>query len=194
MKQIKEDESLFEKTDEDPIIVATASTTLSQATAHNVTMLNEKLSQAESDNDELKNEIISLKVEVNKRRKVECDTSPLQASILEQQEKLYDVNMECFNEIKKMADKVNMVQKHLEIVSQTYQRMRDLQEKIVELKEWRNTENNIPSSLPMIKIYDITVHTLATTKCQDLASRFEENARKYLARMMDLYEKSIFDI
>ena len=51
------------------------------------------------------------------RRKVECDTTPLQASILEQQENLYDVKMECFNEIKKMADKVKLVEKHLEIVS-----------------------------------------------------------------------------
>ena len=88
-------------------------------------MLNENLSQAESDKDKLKNEIISLKEEVNKRRKVECDTTPLQASILEQQEKLYDVKMECFSEIKKMADKLRMVEKHLEIVSQAYQRMRD---------------------------------------------------------------------
>ena len=46
----------------------------------------------------------------------------------------------------------------------------------------------------MIKSYDITVHNLATTKCQDLVSRFEENARKDLAGMMDLYEKSIYDI
>ena len=35
---------------------------------------------------------------------------------------------------------------------------------------------------------------MATTECQDLASRFEENARKDLARMMDLYDKSIYDI
>ena len=126
MKEIQEDEVLFERTDEDLITVATTSTTLSQATSHNVTLLSEKLSQAESDNDKLKNEIIGLKSEVNKKRKVDSDTTLLQASILEQQEKLYDVKMECFNEIKKMADKVKMVEKHLEIVSQTYQRMRNL--------------------------------------------------------------------
>ena len=51
-------------------------------------MMSEKLSQVELDNDNLKNEIISRKVEVNKRRKVECDTTPLQDSILEQQENL----------------------------------------------------------------------------------------------------------
>ena len=45
-KEVQEDEILFEKTDEDPITVATASTTLSQATAHNVTMLSENLSRA----------------------------------------------------------------------------------------------------------------------------------------------------
>ena len=52
---------LFEKTDEDPVIVATTSTNLSHATTHNVTMLNEKLSQAKSENIKLKDEIISLK-------------------------------------------------------------------------------------------------------------------------------------
>ena len=72
--------------------------------------------------------------------------------------------------------------------------MRDLQAKIVELDEWRSTEKNIPSSLSIIKSYDIMVHSMATTECQDLTSRFEENARKYLAGMMDLYEKSTYDI
>lgn len=119
---------------------------------------------------------------------MESDTTPLQASILEQQEKLYHVKMECFNKIKKMDDKVKMIEKHLEIVSQTYQRMRGLQAKIVELEEWRSIKKNIPSSLPTIKIYDITMYSMATEECQDLASRFEENARKDLARMMDLYE------
>ena len=65
-------------------MVATTSTTLSQDTAHNVTMLSEKLSQAESDKSKLQSEIISLRAEVNKRRKVECETTPLQATILEQ--------------------------------------------------------------------------------------------------------------
>ena len=41
MKEIQEDEVLFKKTDEDPIIVAVASIALSQATAHNVIVLNE---------------------------------------------------------------------------------------------------------------------------------------------------------
>ena len=185
---------MFEKTDKDPIIVVTASVALSQATAHNLTVLNEKICQAELDNNKLKDEIISLKEEVSKRRKVECDTTLLQASILEQQEKIYDVKMECFTEIKRMAYKVKMVEKHLEIVSQTYQRMIDLQAKIEYLEEWRSTVKNIPSSLPVIKSYVISVHSLATIECRDLASRFEENSKKDLARMMDLYEKSIYDI
>ena len=134
--------------------------------------------QEESNNKKLKDEIISLTAEVSKRRKVECDTTPLQARILEQQENLYDVKMECFTEIKKMADKVKMVEKHLEIVSQTYQRMRDLQSKIEDLKEWRSMEKNIPSSLLVIKSYDISVHALATTECQDFSLQVQEKCQK----------------
>jgi hypothetical protein len=44
LKEIQEDEVLFEKTDEDLVTVAKTSITLSQATSHNVTVLNEKLS------------------------------------------------------------------------------------------------------------------------------------------------------
>ena len=61
LKEVQEDEILFEKTDEDPITVATASTTLSQATAHNVTMSSENLSQVEWDKSKLQCEIISLR-------------------------------------------------------------------------------------------------------------------------------------
>ena len=103
----------------------------------------------------MKDEIISLKAEVSKRRKAECDITPLQESIIEQQENLHDVKMECFVEIKKMADKVNMVEKHLKIVSLTNQRMRDLQAKVEDPEEWRNTKKNAPSILPVIKSYDI---------------------------------------
>ena len=125
---------------------------------------------------------------------MECDITLLQASILEQQENLHDVKMECFTEINKVANKVKMVEKNLEIVSQTNQRMRDRQAKIKDLEEWRNMKKNVPNSLLVMKSYDISVHTLATTKCEDLASIFEENSRKDLAGMMDLYEKSIYDI
>ena len=77
LKEVQEGEVLFERTDEDPITVATASATLSQATIHNVTMLSENLSQAESNNYKLKEEVISLKEKIHKRRKVDDETTPL---------------------------------------------------------------------------------------------------------------------
>ena len=61
MKEIQEVEVLFEKTNEYPVTVVIISEALSQATAHNVTVLNEKRSYAESDNNKLKDEIIGLK-------------------------------------------------------------------------------------------------------------------------------------
>lgn len=157
-------------------------------------MLSEKLSQAESDNNKLKEEVINLKVEIHKWRKVDDETTPLQATILDQHAKLYDVRMECFDKVKKMADKVKMIEKHLDIVSQTHQKMRGLQGNIIELDEWRSTKKDIPNSLPSVKIYDIIVYSMAMEECQDLASWFEENARKDLAGMMDLYEKTTYDI
>ena len=54
MKEIQEDEVLLGKTDEDPVTITIALAALSQATAHNVTMLNQKLSQEESKNIKLK--------------------------------------------------------------------------------------------------------------------------------------------
>ena len=95
--------------------------------------MSKNLSQAESYKSKLQSEIIRLRAGVNTRRKIECETTPLRATILEQQEKLYDVKMECFNEVKKMTDKTKSIEKHLEFVSQTYQRLRDMQAKIVEL-------------------------------------------------------------
>jgi hypothetical protein len=72
--------------------------------------------------------------------------------------------------------------------------MRDLQGKNIELNEWRRTKKDIPNSLPSVKIYDITVYSMAMEECQDLASRFEENAIKDLVGMMDLYEETTYDI
>ena len=93
-----------------------------------------------------------------------------------------------------MADKMKNVEKHLEIVSQTNQRKRDLEAKIRDIEEWRNKEKIVHSSLPVVKRYDISVHNLAITDYQVLASRFEENDKKDLPGMMDLYEKSIYEI
>ena len=81
-----------------------------------------------------------------------------------------------------MADKVKMVENHLEIVSQVNKKMRSLQVKIEDLDKWKSMEKNVPSSLLVIKSYDISVHTLATSECQELASRFEENARQKYCR------------
>ena len=194
MKEIQEDEVLFENTDEDPVTVATTLTTLSQATVDNVTLLNEMLSQPELENTKLKGEIINLKEEMNKSRKVESDMTSLKISIVEQLEQLHDVKMECFKEIQKMANNMKMVEKHLEILSQVNQRRRSLQAKIEDLDKWKNMEKNVPNNLPVIKSCDISLHTLATTECQDLASRFQENAIQNIAGMLDLYEKSIYDI
>ena len=88
------------------VTVEKASTTLTQATAHNVTMLNDKLLQAESENINLKDEIISLREEMNKHRKVDNNMILLKENILEQQDKLHDVKVECFTKIQKMAKKV----------------------------------------------------------------------------------------
>ena len=77
LKEVQEDDVLFERTDEDPITVATTSATLSQGTVHNVSMLSEKLSQVESDNYKLKEEVISLREEIHKQRKVDDETTPL---------------------------------------------------------------------------------------------------------------------
>ena len=52
-------------------------TALTQATANNINVLNEKLSQAETDNHKLKEEITNLKAEIHKRRKVDDETTPL---------------------------------------------------------------------------------------------------------------------
>ena len=72
--------------------------------------------------------------------------------------------------------------------------MRDLQGKIIELDECRSTKRDIPNSLPSVKSYDITVYSMPMEECQDLSSQFEENARKDLARMMDLYENTTYHI
>ena len=62
-----------------------------------------------------------------------------------------------------MADKVKVLEKHLEIISQINLKMESLQVKIEELDKWRSIEKNVPSSLPVIKTYDISLHTLDTS-------------------------------
>ena len=93
-----------------------------------------------------------------------------------------------------MAEKVKDLEKHLEIASQINLKMESLQDNIEELHKWRNMEKNVPSSLPTVKSYNIILHTLANNECQELASKFEEKARQSLAGMMDVYDKSIYDV
>ena len=93
MNEMQKEEVMFLKNDEYPVTVATTSTTLTQATSHNVTMLNEKLLQTKSENIQLNDEIISLREEIKKRRKVEDNLIPLKENILEQQENIHDVKV-----------------------------------------------------------------------------------------------------
>lgn len=95
---------MFEKTDEDPVIVAIASVALTQAIVHNIIVLNEKLLEKKLENIKLKDEIINLQEEMKKRRKVEDNPIPLKENILEQKEKLHDLKVECFTEIQKMEE------------------------------------------------------------------------------------------
>ena len=72
--------------------------------------------------------------------------------------------------------------------------MESLQTKIEDLDRWKNMEKGVLSGLLAIKAYDIRLHTLATNECQELASKFEERARKSLVEMMDVYDKSVQDV
>ena len=96
---MQEDEVLFEKTGEDLVTIATTSASLTQTIAHNIKILNEKLLETESENLKLKDEIINLQEEMKKRRKVEDNIIFIKNNILEQQDHLHDVKVECFTEI-----------------------------------------------------------------------------------------------
>ena len=61
MREIQEDEVLFEKIDEDHMLVAIASTNFSQSNIPNISLLNEWVAEEESENRKLKDEIIDLK-------------------------------------------------------------------------------------------------------------------------------------
>ena len=93
-----------------------------------------------------------------------------------------------------MAEKVKAIEKQLELVSQINLKMESLQSKIKEIDNWRNMGKNVPSNLLTIKSYDIRLHTLATNECQEVASKFEEKARQSLPKMIDVYEKLIYDV
>ena len=80
---MQEDEVQFEKIDEDPVTVATTSTTLTPTTIHNVIVLDKKFLETESENLKLKDEIIILGEEMKKKRKVDDSMIPLKENILE---------------------------------------------------------------------------------------------------------------
>ena len=121
----------------------------------------------------MKDEIISLREEMNKQGKVECSAISLKENIIERKQKIHDVKVECFTKIQKMVEKVKTLEKHLEIVSQINLKMESLQVKIEELDVWRNIEKSVPTSLPIVNTYDIRLHTLPMNECQELASKFE---------------------
>ena len=83
MKEMQENEVLFEKVDEYLATIATSSIDITQATTHNVIVLNEKLLETKSKNLKLNDEIISLREEMKKRRMVENNMIPLKENILE---------------------------------------------------------------------------------------------------------------
>ena len=70
LEEMQEDEVLFEKTDEHPVMVAITSTTLTQATTHNISVLNETFLETELENLKLKDELISLREETKKNEEV----------------------------------------------------------------------------------------------------------------------------
>ena len=86
LEEMLEDEVLFERIEEDPIMVVTALEALTQAIAHNISVLNEKFMESKTKNQNLKDELISLREEMKKRRKVDDLLVSLKENILEQPE------------------------------------------------------------------------------------------------------------
>ena len=139
MREIIEDEMLFEKTDEYLMLISTTYVALTQASVHNISILNEKLTKAESKNKKLEEENINLKVEVSKNQKVDDHFNSLKEGILVEQELLHDAKTECFVEVQMMVDMLKALEKHLEVASQIHRSLESLQVKIEELEEWRSS-------------------------------------------------------
>ena len=74
----------------------------------------------------LKDEFISLREEMKKRRKVDDHLVSLKENILEQQEQLHDVKVERFIEVKKIKNKIKDLEKNIEISSQINKKMESL--------------------------------------------------------------------
>ena len=140
----------------------------------------------------IKDEIISLQEEMRKRRKVEDSMLPLKKKYPSTTRESPWCKSGMFHLDLEDGWNVKNLEKHLKIVSQINFKMESLQTKIEDLDKWRNMEKSVPSILPSVKSYDIRLHTLASNECQELASKFEKKARKILAGMMEVYEKSIY--
>jgi flagellar biosynthesis/type III secretory pathway chaperone len=96
---------------------------------------------------------------------VDDHLNSLKEIILAEQELLHDAKTKCFAEVQKMVDMLKALENYLEVSSQIIRTIECLQTKIEELEEWRNLENNVPNGLPVLKLYDIRLHTLDTHEC-----------------------------
>jgi predicted RNase H-like nuclease (RuvC/YqgF family) len=149
------------------------------------------LVEVESKNKKTEQENINLKVEVNKKRKVDDHLNSFKESILIEQEILHDAKTECFAKVQKMIDMLKALENHLEVASQIHRSMESLQVKIEELEEWRSSKKNVLDGLPSLKSYDIRLHTLDTHECQELASKFEEKVKPSIVGIMKIYTSNI---
>ena len=92
-----------------------------------------------------------------------------------------------------MEDIIKDIENHLENESQVYQNMESLQTNVEELDEWINLEKNVLGGLPIIKSYDIILHTLATNECMKFASKFEEKVQQSLVGIMKVHTNNVQD-
>lgn len=88
LKDINEDEVLYERTDEDPMLIDTSSIALDQASVLNISMLNEKSIEQELNNKKLLEENINLTVEMKNKRMGDDHLNPVKQSIMTEQELL----------------------------------------------------------------------------------------------------------
>ena len=121
---------MFEKTDENDMLVATDLMVVNQDNILNMSLLNERVVKENSENQKLKNEIIGLKEEIRKRIKVNDHLILLKENILEEQEQLHDVKVECFTKIQNIADIIKALERHLENASKINKKIEFLWVKI----------------------------------------------------------------
>lgn len=95
---------------------------------------------------------------MKKRRMVDDNLVPLKENILEKQEQLHEVKVECFIEVQKMEEKVKSLEKNLEIVSQINVKMESLHNEIEDLDRRRNMETSVTSGILAIKDYNIMLY------------------------------------